>query len=80
MKNYNFTLAKNKDGKLVNQWAEWSKIVSKNYGVQVDSFCDWMELNYPKYEEIKTDNNIVGSYYAGSNNASNVYWEWWIQF
>ena len=40
MKNYNFTLAKDKDGKLVNQWAEWSKIVSKNYGVQVDSFCD----------------------------------------
>ena len=71
MNNYNFTLAKDKDGKLVNQWAEWSKIVSKNYGVQVDSFCDWMELNYPKYEEIKTDNNIVCSYYAGSNNAGN---------
>ena len=40
MNNYNFTLAKDKDGKLVNQWAEWSKIVSKNYGVQVDSLCD----------------------------------------
>lgn len=71
MKNYNFTLAKDKDGKLVNQWAEWSKIVSKNYGVQVDSFCDWMELNYPKYEKIETDDSVVGSYYAGSNNAGN---------
>ena len=30
-----------------------------------------MELNYPKYKEIKTDNNVVGSYYAGSNNAGN---------
>lgn len=71
MKNYNFTLAKNKDGKLVNQWAEWSKIISKNYGVQVDSFCNWMKLNYPKYEKIETDDSVVGSYYAGSDKADN---------